>query len=480
MMLIASAIIAIAASATDGPARPNTVIARDSCVTAECHADTRQHTHVHGPVLVNSCDSCHALADAEKHTFSLTRTEQDLCVFCHAINVPSNNSVHEPYAARACLSCHDPHGGKSSALLRGERYDDLCKACHGDITMGRELVHGPASAGACGACHEPHAAPHPRLLAQSGREMCLRCHVTTGIEIDTMHVAHDPARGDCLVCHDPHATDQQAMLTDEPVALCTSCHTDIAEAVNSASTQHAAVTSDRSCLNCHSPHATDYTKLLHDEPMALCFECHDKPIEMPDGRKLQNMKKIIESGKSLHGPVAEHDCTACHEIHGGGHTRLLTAEYPSDLYYPFKDSAYALCFSCHDKQSILVERTDTLTGFRNGDLNLHYVHVNRNDKGRSCSICHDSHAASREHHIRDKTPFGPQGWMLPINFKVEPEGGSCAAGCHRALSYSRTNPVVYPTDDTSDDWRGGNLVPGSRAEPQPPDTKDSKDTKKKR
>ncbi len=57
--------------------------------------------------------------------------------------------------------------------------------------------------------------------------------------------------------------------------------------------------------------------------------------------------------------------------------RLLSQPYPETFYQPFKVDAYALCFSCHDKQLVLTQQTEGLTRFRNGTQNLHYMHVNK-------------------------------------------------------------------------------------------------------
>src|SRR5690606_338851 len=141
----------------------------------------------------------------------------------------------------------------------------------------------------------------------------------TGIQMDTARGVHEPATGDCLLCHDPHASDYQAALVRDPQHLCLECHQDVAHRVESATTAHAAVTSERACLNCHTGHASDHASLLRDDMMQMCFECHDKVITLPDGTQIANMKERIEKGTSLHGPVAEHDCASCHEIHGGGH-----------------------------------------------------------------------------------------------------------------------------------------------------------------
>jgi len=445
--------------------RPTTVIPREGCVTAECHPGIKQFRHLHGPANANACDSCHTLTDAATHTFADARARDETCSLCHVVDTPAGARVHEPVAKGECLSCHDPHGSAEKAMLRGERYADACKTCHEDVTGAHDRVHGPASAGACGACHEPHAARLPRLLIEDGRDLCLRCHVATALQIESRSVVHKPVLGDCQVCHDPHATDHPGMISADPVALCTGCHQDIAATLHDAPTQHGAVTTERSCLNCHTPHAGDRANLLRNDEMTLCFECHDEPIKLDDGTRLPNMKKVIETRKSLHGAIAERSCAVCHEIHGGGHRRLLTNEYPPGAYYPFSESAYALCFSCHDRQLVLQARTEGATSFRNGDRNLHYVHVNRENKSRSCRVCHDAHAANHENHIRSNVPFGPGGWRLPINYEPLPEGGRCGAGCHNALEYNRTNPIAYPADTGEGAWKGLDLVPGIRAEP---------------
>lgn len=441
---------------------PTTIIPREGCVTTECHPGTKSGAILHGPLHVNACDSCHTLADAETHAFTPTRPKEESCIFCHNLDINEEWLVHEPLTVGECTSCHDPHGSDSPALLLEGPYSDTCTSCHEDQVGAKQLIHGPASAGACGACHDPHASPNRMLLSADGRDMCLRCHVTTGIEIDTLHVVHEPVMDNCQICHDPHATDNNALLRSDAAEMCESCHEDIKHTVETAKTQHGAVTTERECLNCHAPHASDRPSLLKHDARDLCYECHDEEVAAPDGSMLANMKAVIEGGTSLHGAIAQSNCVACHQIHGGDHSRLLTNEYPSNLYYPFNETIYALCFSCHDKQLVAEPETEVVTAFRNGTTNLHFLHVNRDTKGRSCRICHDSHAADRANHIRDEIPYGKGGWMLPIGFKPNDNGGSCAAGCHQAFEYNRDIPVIYPHTEDGKDWKGRDLIPGNR------------------
>lgn len=434
------------------PPPPTEAIAREGCVTDECHVAIKEKRYLHGPLHVNACDACHTLVSAQEHTFQPSRDNESLCLHCHIVELDGAAYIHEPLETGECLACHDPHGGTDGNLLRGRSYAQMCKRCHEDVVGARQAVHGPVAAGACGACHAPHASQYPNLLDNEGPKLCLQCHLSTESQLASAHVVHEPALIDCQVCHDPHATDHEMILTDEPQALCESCHEEIRNTTSSASTQHDAVSTKRSCLNCHSSHASDYPRLLKDNTMLLCFECHNEEIEMENGRKLRNIKEVIDTGTSLHGETAKSSCASCHEIHGGGHTRLLAYEYPSRLYAPFRDDNFSLCFSCHDRRLTQDKQTTTVTGFRNGVTNLHYLHIHNEKKGRTCRVCHDTHAPSKGRHIRDSVPFGPGGWMLPINFEKLDNGGRCAAGCHVRFEYDRVTPVQYPPRTDQADW----------------------------
>jgi len=117
---------------------------------------------------------------------------------------------------------------------------------------------------------------------------------------------------------------------------------------------------------------------------------------------------------------------------------MLRKNFPPVFYAPFDIDNYELCFNCHEKTLVLDPKTTTLTGFRNGDQNLHYVHVNKK-KGRTCRACHDAHATNNPRHIRDAVPFG--AWDLPVGFSISENGGSCLPGCHQKFSYDRKEPV---------------------------------------
>lgn len=420
--------------------RPTGPLDADSC--AGCHGEVLDHAALHGPLAVDACAACHVERSAAEHTYDLAREGAALCTFCHDVDLDAA-VVHEPVGQGDCLACHDPHGGPTRALLRAPSLDALCATCHEDVTGGRSHLHGPVAVGACSACHLPHASPHPGLLTAADGALCTSCHTSIRTEMEAHRFPHAAAQDQCLGCHDAHASDHLMFLREETGPLCLSCHDAIRHTVETATHPHAAVTTDGACLNCHAAHGSDFPSVLRDDMMTLCFECHDREIETATGT-LANMKLVIKSGTSLHGPVAQSDCAACHMLHGGDNFRMLVKEYPAEFYAPFAEERYALCFSCHDKQLVYDERTTALTDFRNGDLNLHYVHVNRKTKGRSCRACHETHASSNALHVRDFVPFGDGGWSLPIGFDRTDTGGSCAPGCHVPYDYDRDAPVTYP------------------------------------
>jgi hypothetical protein len=93
---------------------------------------------------------------------------------------------------------------------------------------------------------------------------------------------------------------------------------------------------------------------------------------------------------------------------------------------------------CHEPDMATVERSTTVTGFRDGDRNLHFLHVNRVEKGRTCRACHEAHSSTMPKHLRESVPFGQ--WQLPVGFQQSDDGGRCTPGCHKPQVYSRTRP----------------------------------------
>ena len=218
-------------------------------------------------------------------------------------------------------------------------------------------------------------------------------------------------------------------LIDDRASLCGDCHIEFVQQMNDSSSQHTAVTTN-GCLGCHLPHSSDHDKGLREDKKDICLSCHEE------------MKEKILTSTYLHGPVLEGDCIACHNPHATDYAKHLVEFFPDDFYFPYQVKNYAMCFGCHNKEVATEAFTETLTDFRNGDLNLHFTHVNR-EKGRSCKACHEVHAGNQEKHIRREVPYGKINWMLPIKFMKTETGGNCDVGCHKPRPYDRLKPVTY-------------------------------------
>jgi predicted CXXCH cytochrome family protein len=328
--------------------------------------------------------------------------------------------------------------------LREQPVARLCFKCHKDDKTTEREVHGPIALGECTACHDPHQGERKFRLVRQGPQLCYKCHVEKEAAFSPKRFGHVPTRLDCSNCHDPH-TSPNAFRIQRPIPeLCFGCHPDKRVQVQTVRTDHAAVRIERQCLNCHDPHFADFPKQLQAPPKVLCLRCHDKEVQATDGTRLTNMQALLDEFKDWHGPIRQQDCAACHDPHGTDNFRILRQPYPQEFYAPFKPEQYSLCFGCHEPTLVLEASTTTLTNFRNGRKNLHFVHVNQKEKGRTCRACHEVHASHRPKHIREAVPFG--GWQVKTNYVKFQTGGKCAPACHVPRGYARAQAVQNPID----------------------------------
>jgi len=347
--------------------------------------------------------------------------------------------VHAPVEAGSCDTCHAPVEGDAHQFKRTAEGSALCLECHESVTENLKNLHGPVAAGECTACHNPHASPYAKLLSADERQTCLQCHEDIGDRLTKQKHPHAPVADGCTACHNPHGADNRMNLRSALPALCLDCHEDIRGQMDDSPVKHAAMTTGRSCAGCHDPHASDLPKVMLKPTMELCLTCHNQELVWDTGR-VANIAQLLKDRPNHHGPIADDDCTTCHAPHGSTNARLLTSAYPAGFYADFGEKQYALCFGCHESEAFTEEQTSTATAFRNGPQNLHYLHVNRSPKGRTCRACHDPHATAGPKHVAEAVQFGQ--WRLPVGFTATETGGSCASGCHRPYRYDREKPVT--------------------------------------
>ena len=433
-------ILLISALAPNAAAVEKPTTEQKTCVTAECHTNYSKKAYVHGPVELGECKNCHKAVDPSQHTYEPTRQGKALCeANCHLDQAVKKN-VHEPLKTGDCLQCHDPHSSDNKFLLKEKTVAANCRKCH-QITRGLEFLHGPTAVGECTICHESHSSDHKALLVSQHSELCFSCHTVTQDELKKYEFVHEPAKNDCIGCHDPHGANNSKMVKGVAPFLCYTCHKDIQKVAENSPYQHTVVGDVDGCLRCHTPHASTVKFLLKKDTMSLCMTCHDKPQGISKDEVLPAFTEQLKDKKFLHGPVAQNDCSGCHVTHGSKYFRLLAKNYPPIFYAPFSEENYDLCFGCHEKTLVLTARTDNLTDFRNGYRNLHFLHINKERRGRTCRACHQTHASNLPRHIRESVPYGM--WELPVGFSKTKTGGACAPGCHLAKDYDRENPIDY-------------------------------------
>ena len=296
-------------------------------------------------------------------------------------------------------------------------------------------VMAPYAAGDCFFCHESNDRKNPGPVKKAGNALCYACHEEFK-EIMARRQKHPPAVVACTNCHNAHNSREKKLLHEEQTAQCFDCHKNIKLIAENAKVKHGALTTSRKCANCHNPHGANVEKLLSALPFDQCVSCHSSDnLKDWNGVVLTNFKKVLDENRVWHKPVANKDCSACHKTHGGDNFRLLVAEYPPQFYASYDLKNYALCYGCHNDKVVSAEVTTTLTNFRDGTKNLHYVHVHKLDRGRTCRACHDVHAAKQQYRIRDGVPYGSAGWVLRINYTKTATGGSCVKTCHEAKTY---------------------------------------------
>jgi predicted CXXCH cytochrome family protein len=282
--------------------------------------------------------------------------------------------------------------------------------------------------------HTGHNIPMSLQYSSAEEPKCTDCHAG----LVEKKVVHTPAREGCNLCHLVKITEHAEkagkglFLSDSLPGLCYTCHDGVKKDIDTMRLVHLAVKEKKQCMNCHSPHSSDEKKLLSGSKKEVCLSCHNKEIDV-NGKKSKNISQLLKNSKVIH-PALNGGCTSCHKPHASTENFLLISAYPVGQYAAGNKDTFAVCWECHDSDLLELATTTTSTGFRNGDRNLHKVHMS-GPKSRSCSMCHDIHASNNKYLILDKIAFGK--WSFNLNYTPADSGGSCSPGCHGFSPYKR-------------------------------------------
>lgn len=312
--------------------------------------------------------------------------------------------------------------------------EENCTApgCHSDI-LDQQFKHAAAQDD-CSACHEASGESHPQsegdeyTLSETQPDLCYQCHT----EKNTQPNIHVPvADGECTTCHMVHSSEFSHLLQAPMRDICMECH-EIGLESDTLHVMHGRSLDKSGCTVCHNPHQSENESLFRVSPNNLCAQCHKKYIEFK-GSNINAVSAKVSTMETIHTPVEE-GCLSCHLLHSSQNKYLLSSSFPAKIYTDQNADNFGLCFECHDSELISTEITSESTEFRNGNQNLHYLHVMKK-KGRNCILCHDVHASDQLYLISDHVNYGQ--WEMPMNYRETEKGGSCQPGCHPAYEYSR-------------------------------------------
>lgn len=288
--------------------------------------------------------------------------------------------------------------------------DCIRPGCHVELSQ-LEFDHGALARLRCGDCHWPDsqgAPPHPPSSdgepplpdAIASDRDCVRCHAESALR-------HGPeSESDTDAGAEPRGAD---------------------------------------CLDCHDAHGGATADMLRGAGETVCMSCHAEEFEPARARRRQRdtepKSDSDELEARLHGLAAEEGrCSACHRSHAENRPALLRGNLPPGAYARYDRQAYSACWEpCHDASLVEEAKTRSATGFRNGDDNLHYRHVVKPARGRSCRLCHAPHRARGPGLIRNGMPYGKE--VLTLTFTPTKSGGKCATSCHLTVEYSRIEAI---------------------------------------
>lgn len=374
-----------------------------------------------------------------------------------------------------CTSCHEPHDNTYGKFLVMDNHGSaLCMVCH-NKQYWEQSIHRTSGARWNGAAPNPWPNVQAHNVAEAG---CENCHTSHRAGTPERLLVFAQEEANCLSCHNGNVAPDNmgpefGKLSRHDIRAASGIH-DPAENIVKSS-RHA------SCLDCHNPHAANKTPASAPQapgslagvagvnaagsvvaPVAteyeLCFRCHSDgngkgEASVPRVRPETNTRLEFNTGNpSFHpvtGPGRNPDvpsliaplrpnsliyCTDCHNNnqgpraggkgpdgpHGSIYAPLLERRLELRDFLAESAASYALCYKCHNRDSIL----------GNQSFPLHAKHVA--DAKTACTTCHDSHGTPGATHLinfnRTYVSANSKGQLIWTD-----EGhvqGSCSLSCH--------------------------------------------------
>jgi predicted CXXCH cytochrome family protein len=374
------------------------------------------------------CITCH---DSHKDVYGkflrLDNRYSALCITCHQIEEWSS-SAHATSTASVvgvlpippktwptytrlnewgCETCHTPHFAPTAAELLNftdappDPFSCTSGGCHGSGPPPTNAVTGAAAA-------RPVARLGPRMVdirrqvekpsahRQSRRFAAITSSRLVGAQGG---VIRDVT---CTDCHDPHLVNKrEAEAPDISGMLFGVSGVDR----NGAELERAAYEYEV-CFKCHGDNASDMQyipRVRGTTNTRLAFD-PTNPSYHPVvgiGREL-NVPSLPSQFEPAMSASAMIYCTSCHADdeqgsrgpHGSAFPPILRERYVTTDHTPESFDSYALCYRCHNRSSILGDRSFRTKGAGRTTASGggHRGHL---AAGAPCSACHDPHGVSQ-------------------------------------------------------------------------------------
>lgn len=227
------------------------------------------------------------------------------------------------------------------------------------------------------------------------------------------------------------------------------------------------------CVDCHAPHFVSPQKKFAGirgkrvgnivtnitQEYELCYKCHAESANLPgrftnkraefaptnpsfhpvegEGKNLAvvSLLKPYREKKSAPSDISMIGCGDCHGSdnadspkgpHGSNYQHILVENYSTKDNQPESPFAYALCYRCHNRTSILGDES-----FR-----FHSLHVKGKGggDGTSCYTCHNSHGSSDYRYLirfnKDVVMPNSKGMLKFVEKGISTFHGECYLSCH--------------------------------------------------
>ena len=377
-----------------------------------------------------------------------------------------------------CTSCHDPHQDLfNDFLVLSPQFSELCMRCH-QRNYWTSSSHQTSNSTWNGNDSDPWIHTEYTTVSENGCENCHNPHTAGGKYYLKNYLAEEV---NCLVCHNGNVAGSNIEIELSKPYL---HHLYSYQLVHEASEDPLVLTMHAECEDCHNPHAVnnaqasapDVSGRLQGvkgitmggtpvEPALyeyeICFRCHGDSPGKPAGitsRLIEqnNTRLEFNPGNPSYHPVAAAGqntdvpslispdytessliyCTDCHASdgpaapegpQGSNWQGLLKYRYETADYTSESPENYALCYSCHSRNSIL------------GDESFSYHNKHIVEYQSPCNSCHDPHgisstqgnATNHSHLINFDLNIVSNNGMSIVQFvDTGYESGYCLLRCH--------------------------------------------------